>query len=185
MDGKVLIDIAKRAIAEEFEGKKEIDREALLAKYPELGEPGAVFVTLRENSSLRGCIGSIVAHRPLIDDLIHNARAAAFSDPRFSPLQPYEFPLVDIEISLLTPPERVEYADREDLKRIVVPGVDGIIIRKGAYQATYLPSVWEELPDFESFFSTLCRKAGMASNCIDDHPEVYRYRAKKIVGDDG
>ena len=111
MDKKILIDIAKAAILEELTGKKIIDREQLLQQYPELGRDGAVFVTLNENHQLRGCIGSIIAHQPLIDDLIHNAKSAAFSDPRFRPLSKDEFDKLDIEISILTPPKRVEYRD--------------------------------------------------------------------------
>ena len=181
MDKKILIDIAKKAIAEELTGKKLIDRDALVKEYPELLKPGAVFVTLNENHSLRGCIGSIIAHQPLIDDLIHNAKAAAFSDPRFSPLRADEFDKLDIEISLLTPPKQVAYNSIDELRRIIRPGVDGVIIRKGNYQATYLPSVWEQIPDFDLFFYNLCMKAGLAGDCLKMHPEIYVYQAQKIT----
>ncbi|WP_456433343.1 AmmeMemoRadiSam system protein A, partial [Nitratifractor sp.] len=153
---KVLLEIARKAIAEELTGKKLIDREALLREYPWLAEPGAAFVTLNENHQLRGCIGSIVAHQPLIDDLIHNAKAAAFNDPRFRPVRPEEYDKLEIEISLLTPPQEIPYTDKADLRRKIRPGVDGVILRLGNYQATYLPSVWEQLPDFDLFFATLC-----------------------------
>jgi len=180
MDKKILIDIAKAAILEELTGKKIIDREQLLQQYPELGRDGAVFVTLNENHQLRGCIGSIIAHQPLIDDLIHNAKSAAFSDPRFRPLSKDEFDKLDIEISILTPPKRVEYRDVDELRKIIRVGVDGVIIRKGNHQATYLPSVWEQIPDFDLFFYHLCQKAGIDGNCLSMHPEVYVYQAKKI-----
>jgi AmmeMemoRadiSam system protein A len=177
---KVMLEIARKAIAEELTGKKLIDREAQLREHPWLGEPGAAFVTLNENRQLRGCIGSIVAHQPLIDDLIHNAKAAAFSDPRFSPLRPEEYDRIDVEISLLTPPRELPYVDKADLKAKIRPGIDGVILRLGNYQATYLPSVWEQIPDFETFFATLCQKAGLAPNCLEAHPVIYTYQAEKI-----
>ena len=181
---KILLNIARKAIAEELTGKKLLDREALLREYPWLAEPGAAFVTLNENRQLRGCIGSIIAHRPLIDDLIHNAKAAAFSDPRFSPVRPEEYENLEIEISLLTPPQELSYTDKADLHRKIRPGIDGVILRLGNYQATYLPSVWEQLPDFDMFFATLCQKAGLAPNCLDAHPVIYTYEAEKIKEED-
>ena len=185
MNKTILIDIARDAIVEKFTGEKRIDREALVQAHPWLAEQGAVFVTLNEHHQLRGCIGSIIAHEPLIDDLIRNAKAAAFSDPRFNPLQPEELDQIEIEISLLTPPEAVEYVDTADLRRIIRPGIDGVILRLDGYQATYLPSVWEQLSDFDLFFSTLCQKAGLPGNCLDSHPVIYRYQAEKIEGDGG
>jgi len=180
MDKTILITIARDAIVEKFTGEKRIDREALVQAHPWLAEQGAVFVTLNEHHQLRGCIGSIIAHEPLIDDLIRNAKAAAFSDPRFNPLQPEELDQIEIEISLLTPPEAVEYVDTADLRRIIRPGKDGVILQMGGYQATYLPSVWEQLRDFDLFFSTLCQKAGLPGNCLESHPTIYRYQAEKI-----
>ena len=177
---KVMLEIARKAIAEELTGKKLLDREALLREHPWLAEPGAAFVTLNENHQLRGCIGSIIAHQPLIDDLIHNAKAAAFSDPRFRPVRPEEYDKLEIEISLLSPPKELPYTDVEDLRRKIRPGIDGVVLRLGNYQATYLPSVWEQLPDFDSFFATLCQKAGLAPNCLQMHPVIYTYQAEKI-----
>ncbi len=180
MDKRILIDIAKDAIREKFAGQKLVDRDNLLRQYPELGEHRAVFVTLNEDHQLRGCIGSIVAHQPLIDDLIANAKSAAFADPRFNPLSPEEMDKIEMEISLLTPPQPVEYRDIDELRRIIRPGIDGVILRLGNYQATYLPSVWEDLNDFDLFFSTLCQKAGLHPNCLDMHPIIYRYQTEKI-----
>ncbi len=180
MDRSILIDIARNAIIEQFTGQRRIDREALVRAHPWLEEKGAVFVTLNEHHQLRGCIGSIIAHEPLIDDLVRNAKAAAFSDPRFSPLRPEELENIEIEISLLTPPQRVDYTDVADLRRIIRPGIDGVILRLDGHQATYLPSVWEQLPDLDRFFSTLCQKAGLPGNCLEAHPEIFRYQAEKI-----
>jgi len=183
MDKKVLLNIAKLAIAEELTGKRLINKDELIKKYPWLNEKGAVFVTLNENNQLRGCIGSIIAHRPLIDDLIHNAKASAFNDPRFTPLREDEFDKLDIEISILTPPKELPYKDIEDLRRKIRPQIDGVILQLGNHQATYLPSVWEQLNDFDSFFSTLCQKAGLSPNCLELHPNIFIYQAKKIKED--
>ncbi len=177
---KVIIDIAKKAILEKFTGKKLIDKEELIQKYPELKEPGAVFVTLNKNNNLRGCIGSIEAHRPLIDDIIHNARAAAFGDPRFNNVQPDEWPEITVEVSILSKPEYVENESVEDLKKKLVPFKDGVILVKGFNRAVFLPQVWEQLPDFFMFFKHLCRKAGLEDDCIWSHPDIYRFRVKII-----
>jgi len=140
MDKSLLLAIARHAIAETFGLASPLDRDELIELHPWLGNPGAVFVTLNENHHLRGCIGSIVAHRPLIDDLIHNAKAAAFSDPRFSPLRKEELDKISLEVSLLTPPKELPYTTIADLRQKIRPGIDGVILRLGNQQATYLPS---------------------------------------------
>ena len=111
---------------------------------------------------------------------MENARAAAFRDTRFPPLQPEELDEVGIEISLLTVPQPLPYADVEDLRRKIRPGVDGVIIRLDGRQATFLPSVWEQLPDFDRFFTHLCMKAGLPGDCLRMHPEIFVYQAEKI-----
>jgi AmmeMemoRadiSam system protein A len=179
MNKKVILDIAKKAIEAKFKNEK-IDKEALIKKYPELKEKGAVFVTLKEKGNLRGCIGSIIAHRPLIDDLIANAEASAFGDPRFVSLGEDERKDIELEVSLLTPYKEVQYQDKNDLKNKIRPNIDGVILKLGSNQATFLPQVWEELPDFELFFAHLCQKAGLESNCLEYHPEIYTYQVEKI-----
>ena len=179
MDDKVLLKIAKDAILESF-GEAKIDKEELLKNYPYLADEGAVFVTLNLNGALRGCIGSIIAHRSLIDDIIHNAKAAAFEDPRFFPLSESEFEKIELELSILTQPQKVEYEDIEDLKSKIEIGKDGVILKRGYNQATFLPQVWEELSNFEQFFAHLCKKAGLNPNCLQLHPEIYKYQVKKI-----
>ena len=116
----------------------------------------------------------------MIDDLIKNAKAAAFGDPRFVPLRPDEYGKIEIEISLLSVPRKLSYKDKEDLRRKVRCGIDGVIINLNGHQATYLPSVWEQLNNFDIFFATLCQKAGLPQNCLDSHPNVYIYQAEKI-----
>ncbi|HHN73052.1 MAG TPA: AmmeMemoRadiSam system protein A, partial [Thermopetrobacter sp.] len=123
----ILPRIARLAIADAF-GAGELDARTvheLLERHPELGENRASFVTLHRHGALRGCIGSILPVRPLIEDVIHNARAAAFEDPRFPPLTAEELPEVDIEVSLLTLPRPLPYDDVADLAAKVRPGVDG------------------------------------------------------------
>ena len=184
---KIMLSIARIAIKEEFLGHKELNeqvREKLVTMYPRLKEPGAVFVTINERSSLRGCIGSLVAHRPLIEDLIANAKAAAFGDPRFPPLQPEEFDQITIEISLLGEPKPLEYGDIEDLRRKIRPGVDGVVLQLDGRQATFLPQVWEDLPDFDQFFAHLCMKAGLPANCLEYHPKILVYQVEKWSEED-
>lgn len=146
---------------------------------PEWLNPGATFVTLTLHGKLRGCIGSIVAHRPLIDDLIHNAQSAAFHDPRFPPLTMAELDHAVIEVSLLTPPEPVEYTDAEDLSTKIHPQEDGVILIFGNHQATFLPQVWDEINDFDTFFAHLGMKAGIGSDPLSLHPDIYTYHVNK------
>ncbi len=184
---KIMLNIARIAIKEEFLGHKELTEDVkrkLIEMYPELAKPGAVFVTINERNSLRGCIGSLVPHRPLIEDIIENAKAAAFGDPRFPPLTPEEFDKISIEISLLSEPKPLPYTDIEDLRRKIRPGIDGVVLKYGSHQATFLPQVWEELPDFDQFFAHLCMKAGLPPNCLELHPEIYVYQVEKFSEDD-
>ncbi len=181
MDKSILATIAREAIEEAVTGTKQMDRAAWVAAYPWLAENGAVFVTLNKHHRLRGCIGSIIAHEPLIDDLIRNARSAALHDPRFPPLRRDDLAEIEVEVSLLTPPEPVVYRDVAMLRTIIRPGVDGIILQLDGHQATYLPSVWEQLDDFDLFFASLCQKAGLPESCLESHPAIYRYQAEKWV----
>jgi AmmeMemoRadiSam system protein A len=182
MDKKILIKIAKDAILEEFLQKPLIDREKLLKTYPLLAKKGAVFVTLEKRKSLRGCIGTLTAHQPLLDDLVHNAKLAAFRDTRFRPLTKAEFEDsgFSVEISLLSEPKQLRYRDKTDLKREIKVGVDGVILKYKGYQATFLPQVWEQLPRFDDFFAHLCNKAGLRVNCLEGHPDIYIYHVEKI-----
>lgn len=176
----VILAIAKQAIQDGLEHTSTIDTSALLKQNPEFAEAKATFVTLTLYGQLRGCIGSLVAHRPFLDDLIHNAKAAAFDDPRFYPLSPEEFLHVKIEVSLLGAPEAVAYRDVEELKSKICVGEDGIILQKAGRKATFLPQVWEQLPDFELFFSHLCQKAGLEAGCLKNHPDIWRYKVEKV-----
>lgn len=144
-------------------------------------EFGACFVTLEKEGRLRGCIGSIIAHRPLIQDLVENAYSASFKDSRFHPLQLSELDKLTISISLLSYPEKMEFEDEPELLDEMRPFVDGIIIRDGQKQAVYLPSVWEQLPDKTEFLRSLRLKAGMPSDYWSAHFEAYKFTVEYIT----
>ena len=178
---EILIALAKAAILVALNQPEHFDLEAALKQYPQLKEKGASFLTLttEPNEQLRGCIGSLEAYQPLYKDIISNAQSAAMRDPRFNALTPEELDRIKIEVSLLSPPQKVSYEDIADLKSKITPYEDGIVLKLGGHQATYLPQVWEQLPQFESFFSSLCQKAGLNGNCLSQHPEISRYHVKK------
>ena len=131
---------------------------------PILHKKGGTFVTLSKNGKLRGCIGHIIAHEPIVESIRHNAFNAAFKDPRFPPVSIDEFNDIHIEISVLTEPELMSYSNIDDLKAKLRPEIDGVIIQKENKSATFLPQVWKQLPDHESFLSHLCMKAGLSSS---------------------
>jgi AmmeMemoRadiSam system protein A len=125
------------------------------------------FVTLKIKDSLRGCIGSLTEMEFLPKSIERNAISAAFRDPRFPPLQPEEFDDIKIEVSVLTEPCPLHYNNASDLIAKLRVGIDGVIIKKGGHNATFLPQVWEQLPDPTGFLSHLCLKAGLS-------PEAWR-----------
>ncbi len=171
--------IAREAIKSHFLGES-LNRDFLLDEFPELKNEGASFVTLTQNGQLRGCIGSIIAHRPLLDDIIGNAISSAFKDPRFAPLSEDEFKNTRVELSILTVPKVLNYRDIDDLKSKIHVGVDGVIIKQAYHQATFLPQVWEELNSFELFFAHLGQKAGLGRDYLNDFPEVKTYQVEKL-----
>ena len=131
---------------------------------PLLQADGATFVTLTVNGMLRGCIGALEPYQPLIEDVREHALAAAQNDFRFNPVRPEELDEIEIEISRLTKPVPLEYVDAPDLLKKLRPGVDGLVLKDGFQRATFLPQVWEKLPDPNVFLSELCMKMGAASN---------------------
>lgn len=181
MDKKVLLDIAHEAIKDELFGINSIDTVQLLNEYEPLNEIRASFVTLYKEDNLRGCIGSLLPQRKLLDDIMYNAKAAAFHDYRFQPLRKEELNTLQIEISLLTLPKELIYSSLLELKEKIRPGVDGVILEKNNDKATFLPQVWEQLPTFELFFEHLCQKAGLASSCLNSFPTIQTYQVEKIT----
>ena len=141
----------------------------------ELTGPGAAFVTLEQVGNLRGCMGSVEAYQPLVEDIAKNAWSAAFTDPRFEPLSSSEFQELDIDISILTEPVDMSFLSEEDLKQQLEPGHDGLIISDGHHRSLFLPAVWEKLPDVDSFLSHLKQKAGLATGYWSDSMSCRRF----------
>jgi AmmeMemoRadiSam system protein A len=155
IDGRILLCAARAAIGRNFGWT--------LASpiAPWLDQPGATFVTLKAKGEVRGCVGTLKAHRRLLEDVEANSIAAAFRDPRFSPLTQWEFLRVRIEVSLLSALRLLAFADEGDAISQLEPYVHGVALEYGSAQATFLPQVWEELPDPAMFLAQLKRKAGL------------------------
>jgi len=158
--GQALIKLARQAISEKL-GKTSISVDPQTLADSAFQDHRGTFVTLTINKQLRGCIGNLDATESILAGIKRNAINAAFHDPRFSQLKAHELDQVDIEISILTEPKRLEYGDSKDLLSKLRVHVDGVILRKGSASATFLPQVWEQLPRPEQFLSHLCMKAGL------------------------
>lgn len=131
---------------------------------PALQETGASFVTLTIDGRLRGCIGTLEAYQPLAEDVREHAVAAALEDYRFPPLREAELEIVEIEVSRLTPTRNLAYDKPQDLPLLLQPFIDGVVLQDGYHKATFLPQVWEQLPDPEEFLTHLCLKMGVPGN---------------------
>lgn len=179
--GKILLLLARHAIADSLGVAPAPDRTGPpdLSSHPELARPGAVFVTLTRHGELRGCIGSLEARRPLAEDVVANARAAAFSDPRFAPLTADEFAGIRIEVSLLTPAQALSVSSEADAIAQLRPQVDGVILEVGGQRGTFLPQVWESLPDARQFLRELKRKAGLPADFWSNDVKLSRYQVEK------
>ena len=145
-----------------------------------LREPGASFVTLHSGEELRGCIGSLQAHRPLIRDIAENAFSAAFHDPRFPPVTDGELKSISLDISVLGQAERMTFDSEQELLKQIRPTVDGLILKDGNYRGTFLPSVWKSLPDSKEFLQHLKLKAGLPADHWSDKLEVWRYTTESF-----
>lgn len=172
--GNMLLAHARNAIAERF-GR----HGGATHRHAALDQPGASFVTLTQQGDLRGCIGSIEAHRPLGLDVRENALAAAFRDPRFAPLAVEEFEHTRVEVSLLTPAMAISFRDEADFLAQLRPGVDGIVFQYGRHRSTFLPQVWESLPEPQQFMQQLKRKAGLPPNFWHEEVSIARYEVTK------
>lgn len=146
---------------------------------PELQEHAATFVTLTQRGQLRGCVGSLEAYRPLRQDVQENACSAAFRDPRFKPLREDELRLTRVEVSLLTPAEALRFADEAEALAQLRPGTDGVILTAGNHRATFLPQVWEQLPEPADFIARLKQKAGLAAGYWGPEVGLERYTVRK------
>jgi hypothetical protein len=172
--GRALLTIARSAIGVEL-GFRSIAE----ASHVALARPAATFVTLKLADELRGCIGSLKPLRPLGVDVRENAIAAAFRDPRFPPLAIVEFEATSVEVSLLSADERLDVTGEEDLLARVRPGVDGLVLEYGRHRATFLPQVWESLPEPRGFLAALKRKAGLPRDFWSPQVNVFRYGVTK------
>ncbi len=173
--GRILLPLARGSIAEA------LGKHFPLPDWrePWLDEPGASFVTLTQDGALRGCIGSLEARRPLREDVRANALAAAFRDPRFPPLEAKAFPHVRLEVSLLSPAEPLPVTSEEEAWQILRPHVDGLILEYGPYRSTFLPQVWEQLPEPDRFLAHLKMKAGLPWDFWAPGVRLARYTVRK------
>jgi AmmeMemoRadiSam system protein A len=172
--GKILLPIARAAISRVLNVPHPADESA-----PWLAEHGACFVTLTQDGELRGCIGSLQAHRPLLDDVKSNAVSAAMRDPRFTPLSVEELDITTVEISLLSTTQAMEVRDEADALAQLRPGVDGIVFEYGHYRSTFLPQVWENLAQPREFLAMLRRKAGLPDDFWEPGVKLSRYTVTK------
>jgi AmmeMemoRadiSam system protein A len=174
--GAVLLPIARATIARELGRDHPAPR-------PEadqwLLELGATFITLKQADNLRGCIGTLRAHRPLIEDVKANALGAAFRDPRFSPLAVDELDRTRLEVSLLSPLEPLTFQSEEHALSQLLPGQHGVVFEYGYHQSTFLPQVWEEIGDPAEFLAHLKHKAGLPPDFWDAEVKLARYTVSK------
>ena len=174
--GELLLSIARTSIAEALG----LESDGYPAELPGwLLEDGACFITLTQNGQLRGCIGSLEPHRPLIDDVKSNAKSAAFKDPRFEPLSADELAITEVEVSLLSATEPLHFSSEEEALAQLRPGTDGVIFEYGRHRSTFLPQVWEQLPSTETFMAHLKNKAGLSADFWADEVKLSRYTVSK------
>lgn len=176
----LLLQLARQALTEAVCGRPllPLDPESLT---PRLRQPGSSFVTLTVGKELRGCIGGLEATQPLAEDVRLHAASAALDDYRFAPVRPDELPAIQIEISCLSPTRPLEYRDADDLIAKLRPKVDGVVLIDGGRRATFLPQVWEKVPEAEIFLSMLCRKMGAPSDLWRrKHLDVLVYQVEEF-----
>jgi AmmeMemoRadiSam system protein A len=180
--GEILVRLARRTLEAQLGSPPaQHESEALNARLqdPSFQENRGTFVCLKLEGQLRGCIGSLMGVGPVAEGVRRNAVNAAFQDPRFEPLSAQELDRVRIEVSVLTAPQMLEFNDGVDLLARLRPYVDGVIIRKGLASATFLPQVWEQLPQPDIFLANLCRKAGLPPDAWRHSPlEVLTYQVQ-------
>lgn len=172
--GTVLLPLARGAIARELGRPHPAAEEAAW-----LRELGACFITLTYMDKLRGCIGTLRAHRPLGEDVKANAVAAAFRDPRFKPLTANEFEAITVEISLLSLLEPMTFTNEQDALRQLRAGIDGVVFQYGRHSSTFLPQVWENLRQPADFMTHLKYKAGLPPDFWDPEVKLSRYTVTK------
>ncbi len=175
--GAVLIALARQAVADQL-GVNLVTPDIEATDW--LQTKAATFVTLTMHGSLRGCIGTLEPHRPLMDDVQANAVSAAFHDPRFSPLVADEFGLIRIEVSLLSTMQSLPVSDESDACTRIRPDVDGVVLEYGAHKGTFLPQVWAQLPEPVQFMAHLKQKAGLSAGFWHPDVRLYIYQVDKF-----
>jgi AmmeMemoRadiSam system protein A len=175
-DRQALLDLARRSIRHGLEYGRALSM-ASESLSPALQAPGASFVTLNEYGRLRGCIGSLEAHRPLAEDVARNAYAAAFRDPRFPPLGADELGRIELQVSVLTPSSPIPADSEAALLAALRPGIDGVVLEQDGRGSTFLPQVWEQLPEPHEFLRQLRRKAGLPDG-YDPRARYFRYQVE-------
>jgi AmmeMemoRadiSam system protein A len=170
---RTLLELARQALEGGVRGDK-LPALNLKSLPPHLQTWGASFVTLTINGELRGCIGALEPCQPLVEDVREHAIAAALQDYRFPVVRPEELSQIELEISRLTVPVPLQYCSPDDLLTKLRPGIDGVILRDGPHRATFLPQVWEKLPDPVCFLDSLCWKLGAA-------PELWRKKHLEVL----
>jgi AmmeMemoRadiSam system protein A len=177
---RTLLELARRTLELGVRGQ-ELPRLEAASLTPHLKAEGASFVTLTVRGELRGCIGALEPYQPLANDVREHALAAALEDPRFPPVSPEELERIEIEISRLTAPKRVEYKDAGDLLDKLRPDIDGVVLRDGMRRATFLPQVWEKIPEKAAFLDNLCMKMGAPPGTWRSrHLEVLTYQVEEF-----
>lgn len=173
--GRILVALARAAIA----SRLDCSMPAPKTDADWLRTPGATFITLMRNGQLRGCIGTLQACRPLADDVMANAAAAACNDPRFGPLTRDELADTEIEVSLLSPAEPLPVDDEAATLASLRPGIDGVIFEYGRHRSTFLPQVWEQLAEPAEFMAQLKYKAGLPPDFWSSDMKLARYTVSK------
>ncbi|MCC6500437.1 MAG: AmmeMemoRadiSam system protein A [Anaerolineales bacterium] len=177
---KILLRLAREALTLRVRGEKLPPLE-LTSLPPRLREEGASFVTLTMRGELRGCIGALEAYQPLAQDVRDHAVAAALEDPRFPPVQERELGAIQLEVSRLTRPLPLAYKNADDLLSKLKPHVDGVILRDGFRRATFLPQVWQSLPNAADFLNHLCQKMGLNESAWrTKHLEALTYQVEEF-----
>lgn len=180
-DSLALLDVARRSIETGLRSAKPLEPDPGCFA-PALRALGASFVTLHRNGELRGCTGGLEAWRPLVVDVAVHAFSSAFRDPRFPPLSAAELGGLDIELSILNPPEPLRFASEGELVDQLRPGVDGLVLEEGPLRGTFLPAVWEGLPEPREFLRQLKLKAGLPADYWSEGICVQRYTVESIPG---
>ncbi len=178
---ETLLNVARQSLEQTLRGEKLPPLNKAEHQTPLLLAKGASFVTLNQENRLRGCIGTLQAYQPLVEDVREHAIAAALHDYRFPPVSSDELKKIEIEISRLTTPVPLKYSDTADLLAKLRPGIDGVVLKDAFRQATFLPQVWEQLPSASEFLSHLCQKMGAASNLWQQKKlQVLIYRVEEF-----